>query len=190
MAYSSWSVVYGEVPSAAKWNILGTNDASFNDGTGLPVGTCVQIAQNVTSAVATGTTTVPLDDTIPQQSGSAEGDQYMTQAITPRSATNLLVIEATMFLSHSGGVVHLISALYQDSTASALAVAAVVQVSATSATNTKLVHTMTAGTTSSTTFKIRCGSATPGTTTFNGLAAARYFGAIPKSSLIIREYTV
>ena len=35
MAYASWSVVYGEQPSAAKWNILGTNDASFNDGTGI-----------------------------------------------------------------------------------------------------------------------------------------------------------
>lgn len=29
MAYSSWSVVFGEQPSAAKWNILGTNDAHF-----------------------------------------------------------------------------------------------------------------------------------------------------------------
>lgn len=35
MAYTSWSVVFGEQPSAAKWNILGTNDASFNDGSGL-----------------------------------------------------------------------------------------------------------------------------------------------------------
>lgn len=35
MAYTSWSVVFGEQPSAAKWNILGTNDASFNDGTGI-----------------------------------------------------------------------------------------------------------------------------------------------------------
>lgn len=30
MAYSAWSVVFGEQPSAAKWNILGTNDAHFN----------------------------------------------------------------------------------------------------------------------------------------------------------------
>lgn len=37
MAYTSWSVVFGEQPSAAKWNILGTNDASFNDGTGIAV---------------------------------------------------------------------------------------------------------------------------------------------------------
>ena len=35
MAYASWSVSFGEQPSAAKWNILGTNDASFNDGTGI-----------------------------------------------------------------------------------------------------------------------------------------------------------
>jgi len=35
MAYTSWSVSFGEQPSASKWNILGTNDASFNDGTGI-----------------------------------------------------------------------------------------------------------------------------------------------------------
>ena len=35
MAYASRSVTFGEQPSAAKWNILGTNDASFNDGTGI-----------------------------------------------------------------------------------------------------------------------------------------------------------
>lgn len=29
MAYAAWSVVFGEQPSAAKWNILGTNDARF-----------------------------------------------------------------------------------------------------------------------------------------------------------------
>jgi len=38
MAYTSWSVIYGEQPSASKWNILGTNDASFNDGTGFQNG--------------------------------------------------------------------------------------------------------------------------------------------------------
>lgn len=35
MAYQSWSVVFGEQPSASKWNILGTNDAGFNDGTAI-----------------------------------------------------------------------------------------------------------------------------------------------------------
>lgn len=35
MTYAAWSVVFGEQPSAAKWNVLGSNDASFNDGTGI-----------------------------------------------------------------------------------------------------------------------------------------------------------
>lgn len=35
MSYVAWSVVFGEQPTASKWNILGTNDASFNDGTGI-----------------------------------------------------------------------------------------------------------------------------------------------------------
>lgn len=35
MAYAAWSVVFGEQPSAAKWNILGANDASFNNGSGI-----------------------------------------------------------------------------------------------------------------------------------------------------------
>ena len=39
MAYAAFSVVFGEQPSAAKWNILGSNDASFNDGTGIADGT-------------------------------------------------------------------------------------------------------------------------------------------------------
>lgn len=30
MAYTAWSVSFGEQPSAAKWNILGTNDAYFD----------------------------------------------------------------------------------------------------------------------------------------------------------------
>lgn len=30
MSYTSWSVVFGEQPTAAKWNILGSNDAHFH----------------------------------------------------------------------------------------------------------------------------------------------------------------
>lgn len=38
MAYQSWSVVFGEQPSAAKWNIIGTNMSGFNDGTAIATG--------------------------------------------------------------------------------------------------------------------------------------------------------
>jgi len=50
MAYASWSVVYGEQPSAAKWNILGSNDASFNDGTGIGAGVITSESLNATIA--------------------------------------------------------------------------------------------------------------------------------------------
>lgn len=37
MGYAAVSFVAGEQPTTSKWNTLGTNDASFNDGTGLPM---------------------------------------------------------------------------------------------------------------------------------------------------------
>jgi len=43
-------VVFGEQPSAAKWNILGTNDASFNDGTGIADGVVASEKLNATIA--------------------------------------------------------------------------------------------------------------------------------------------
>lgn len=35
MAYTAWNVVFGEQPTAAKWNQLGQNDAGFRDGTNI-----------------------------------------------------------------------------------------------------------------------------------------------------------
>lgn len=57
MAYTSWSVVFGEQPAAAKWNILGTNDSSFNDGTGIGSGAILSTHLKLTgSQTATVTT--------------------------------------------------------------------------------------------------------------------------------------
>jgi hypothetical protein len=182
-SYTSWSVVFGEQPSAAKWNILGTNDSYFDayiDRSGFPV----QIVGNSTTAVATGTTLIPLDDTIPQ---NTEGDQYMSQAITPTAALNQLEIEAVLVLASSVPN-HFIAALFQDTTANALAVAGTYQVTNSGLLTLVLKHTMVAGTASATTFKIRAGQESAGTLTFNGRAAGRLFGAITKSSLTITEY--
>jgi hypothetical protein len=193
MAYTAWSVTFGEQPSASKWNQLGSNDASFNDGTGIGAvlgsanfltGVPVQTVASSTTAVATGTTILPYDDTIPQ---NTEGDQYMTQAITPKSATNRLSIEAVIHIGNSASD-HLSAALFQDSTANALAVASQYQLTNQGITNIKLTHDMVSGTTSSTTFKIRAGNALAGTTTVNGLGGARRFGGVFSSSMKITEY--
>lgn len=185
MTYTAWSVTFGEQPSAAKWNQLGTNDAGFRTGGNFPNGAVVQVVGNATTAVATGTTLIPMDDSIPQ---SGEGDEYMTQAITPKSASNVLVITANLVCSSSSAVADYIAALFQDATAGALAATTEYIGTATAIQNLKLVHIMTAGTTSSTTFKIRAGGSQAGTFTFNGQGGARRFGAITKSSLHILEY--
>lgn len=185
MAYTSWSVVFGEQPSAAKWNILGTNDASFNDGSGLPTGVTVQQVGTAYSAVATGTTTIPNDDTIPQ---ITEGVEFMTQAITPVAATNYLLISAVIQLSNSSAGNRYTTALFQDATADALAAVMEFDATTNAILSMKLQHRMLAGTTSSTTFRIRAGGSSAGTMTFNGTGGARFLGAIPKSMISIVEY--
>lgn len=41
MAYTAWSVVFGEQPTAAKWNQLGENDAGFKTGANIDNGAIV-----------------------------------------------------------------------------------------------------------------------------------------------------
>lgn len=57
MAYTAWSVSFGEQPSAAKWNLLGANDAFFEGvvGTSATADTWSPTYNNVT--VGNGTAT-------------------------------------------------------------------------------------------------------------------------------------
>ncbi len=50
-------------------------------------GSVVQAVNTQTGAVGTTTTIMPFDDTIPQ---ITEGSEFMTRAITPTSASNIL----------------------------------------------------------------------------------------------------
>lgn len=153
--------------------------------TALPNGVCVQEVAATFTASAVGTTTTPIDDTIPQ---ITEGTEFMTAAITPKSTTNRLVIEWTYAYGHATAGVFVTSALHQDSTANALAAISQYQAAAGAFDTVAGRHEMAAGTTSSTTFRIRIGANAAGNLTFNGTASTRLFGAITKSTLVIREY--
>jgi len=88
-------------------------------GTVTGVGKLVQIVNTSSGAVATGTTTMPHDDSIPQ---NTEGVEFLTLAITPTNASNLLVIDTQCDVSDSAsGPSSLHMALFQDSTANAIA---------------------------------------------------------------------
>lgn len=143
-----------------------------------------QIKKFQTGDFATGTTVMPYDDTIPT---NAEGDQYMSLAITPVSASNRLKIDVVFSVSNSAGLNNCV-ALFQDSISPALAANVAYPPNANYITNIKLTHYMVAGTTSATTFKVRAGPHTAGTMYFNGSTAARIFGGVMASSLTITEY--
>lgn len=147
-------------------------------------GFVVQVASSDIATSSTGTILIPFDDTIPQ---ITEGDQYMTQAITPKASTNRLSIEVVAYASSSVAA-SIIAALFQDSTANALAVAPQYQATAGGLVNLKITYDMLAGTTSSTTFRVRIGGDTAGTLTFNGNAGSRKWGGALNSNIKITEY--
>jgi hypothetical protein len=146
----------------------------------------LQVVSTQTGAVATGTGVIPSDDTIPDQSAS-EGDQYMSLAITPKSASSRLKIEVTWIGANNQASGVITVALFQDSTAAALAVAGVHFTGAGLMYDIPFTHVMTSGTTSATTFKVRAGGGGAGITTFNGAGSARRYGGAMASSIVITE---
>lgn len=181
------SVTTGVLASAALLNTVNTAalQASAVTAPKVAPGFAVQAVSTNLTAVATGSTVIPYDDTIPQ---NTEGDQYMSQAITPNATTNRLSIEVTAMVSNSASSQTIALALFQDSTANALAATADFQATATASMCLKLTHDMAAGTISATTFKVRIGGVSAGTTTFNGNGGTRVFGGITISNIKITEY--
>lgn len=145
----------------------------------------VQIVNTQTGAVSSGNTTViPNDDTIPQ---NIEGDEFMTLAITPTSATNKLKIDV-VFIYSADQTRNVGIALFQDTTANALAaIQDSTPVEGDRVITSSFSHYMTAGTTSETTFKVRAGVDVAGQLHFNGISIGRKFGGVLVSSITITE---
>lgn len=158
------------------------------DGTAVvrAVGQPVQVVNTQTGSMTTGATTIPYDDTIPQ---ITEGNEFMTLAITPTNASNKLRIDVVFNGSVANATNRIIVALFQDSTANALAVSMTELSATTMVGNVKFTHYMTAGTTSATTFRVRAGSSV-GTITFNGSGGASLFNGTLASSITITEIKV
>jgi hypothetical protein len=150
-------------------------------------GKIVQVVNTQTGTYATGTTTTPFDDTIPQKT---EGTEFMTLAITPTNSSNKLLIEVESMATVSASAVRMTLALFQDATAGALAATCSVPHAANNGHTTSMAHYMTAGTTDATTFKVRIGGDTSSNIYFNGASAARKLGGVAASSITITEISV
>lgn len=143
----------------------------------------VNYAYSFDGAVATGTTVIPADDTIPQ---SGEGDQYYTVSITPQLATNILVVYASLNWA-SSVVGDMTLALFRDAGADAVAATGVDVPVITNPYQNHLVYIVAAGAVTATTFKLRAGNSAAGTTTVNGVTGARRYGGVGRSGLLVLE---
>lgn len=154
---------------------------------GVAVKGVVQVVSTQSSAVASGSTTIPDDDTIPQ---NTEGNALaaLDTAITPLNAANTLIIEVLLEVAASTAGLYA-AALFQDAGANAInsGQGSDGGTGAVGRNQIKIRHVMAAGTTSATTFKVRYGGLSAMTLTINGSAAARKFGGVLFSSMTITE---
>lgn len=144
----------------------------------------VQQVHTQTGAFGSGTAIIPYDDTIPQ---SSEGTEFMTLAITPTSASNILFVEVVANL-YCVNAYNIIGALFQDATANALA-AGIANSPTYGHCQIVIKYKMTAGTVAATTFKFRAGPTTLNATGLNG-DTSRKLGGVMCSSITITEIKV
>lgn len=165
---------------------LARGSAALTDFTPAGPGTIIQVARTRTGAVATTTSAIPVDDTIPQ---NTEGAEFMTLSITPHDANSFLLVEVTLIADAATGLNTLVAALFRDSTADAIAAAHVCTPN--SANKQVTIHFLSSlensNAAASTTFKVRGGISGSVTMTFNGTNTTRNYGGVMASGITIYE---
>lgn len=84
--YAAWSVIAGEQPTAAKWNILGSNDAAFNNGNGFEDGILIarHFANNAVPGNGIATNAITLGY-------ASKTDAFSTTATAPQQVTGMSI---------------------------------------------------------------------------------------------------
>jgi hypothetical protein len=105
-----WDSVAGDLKKITRQNLKNSM---------LPVGTVLQTLYSQSTSTATFSAVIPYDNTIPQNS---EGTEIFSQAITPSSTSNKVLVEWQLWGSRNGSGVCFISALFRNSDVDAIAV--------------------------------------------------------------------
>lgn len=173
--------------TGGNWQCLGYHPASGKQvaaiaGADLPAGALIQSVASSYASNADLSTSIPADDTVPQ---NTEGTEILTQAITPVSASSVIEIEAVWNVSGASAAL-VTGALFVDSTAGALAASTSVPGATTLPAPGKLLYRESAGSTSARTYKLRIGPGS-GTVRLNGTTSGRLMGGTMKSWLVVRE---
>jgi hypothetical protein len=176
------------VPTAGTGISIATGAGSLTiTNTGAVPGAVVQYVRSSLATFLTCSTVIPLDNTIPQ---ITEGDEILTCAITPKSATNLLVIKFHTWGTVGNNAVAQF-ALFQDATANALAaVSSWASHAAEQWGEGNFSHTMVAGTVAATTLRVRGGPHAAVNLLINGSTAGIIYGGVASTTLEIWEIQV
>jgi hypothetical protein len=147
-------------------------------------GKVAQVVVAKTSTPVSTTSQIPTDNTIPQQT---EGAEFLTATITPTNASSTLIIEFRSWGTNNTNC-NLSVALFRDSTANAIQVTTVTNSVSNHNVPTILLATVSAGSTATTTFKIRFGP-NVATTSFmlRSNSVASFFGGSDSAILTITE---
>jgi len=147
-------------------------------------GKLVQMRYNRSTTPVTTTVVIPLDNTIPL---NTEGVELLTVSITPESASNILLIDASLGCIDTLSIGGIVCTLFQDAVASAIATSVIVLPSTGYLHEMSIHHIMLAGTTSTITFKLRFGPG--GATTASALRGyyGYYFGGTMSMILKVTE---
>ena len=180
LGYIEWS---SGLTTAGTWDAAPTKIQQMWPGVPYP-GEIVSVRINYDSTSATGTGTIPVDNTIPQ---NTEGNFFISHTIQPKSECNMLRITAGLNLAISTTNT-LTTALFRDSNADALTVVANGgQAAAGTLLRANLQWFEQSLTTSLTTYKIRAGDSSAGTTYYNRLSSGDVFNHTYFSFLQIEE---
>ena len=160
-----------------------TLDLKSQGTTTLPTGSVIQVANVQTGALISATVTIPFDNTIPQ---ITEGTEYMTLNFTPTSASSMLLIDVVV--NHCvAGVSFATAALFEGTTANALATSVVMCSNNSGFEQHSFRHKMTAGSTSQKTFRVRGGENDGNEVSFNGRGGGASYGGSMASSITVME---
>lgn len=154
---------------------------------GLPSGCTLQVVNyQFGSVLNLGDALFPYDDTIPQIS---EGGEVMTLAITPTAATSKLIIDVLVNTSASLSGEKMVVALFQDTTADAIACVSEEFYDSGYMVAIPLTYYTSASSTSERTYKVRLGRTDShgNPVTVNGYNGARKFGGVLATSITITE---
>lgn len=168
--------------TAGTWDETPDKIQLWQPGMKLP-GDVVQRVISTRGTVLVSNSTIPLDNTIPQQT---EGAEITTAAITPVSAANKLLVQFSA-LAAGTAALSIQCAIFRDATADALV--------ATSYTSPANLHTgslsvpciVSANAAVATTFKARCGANSATQFTINGDGTNQVLGGVAGTSLIVQE---